>query len=87
MTGTEHPKIMRAAEEKLSWKQLLEYKEKFEMACSRFETKAIKLLLEDAVTGYCADKDIVDAVWNQSRLMKVSGSDKENLPGNSKNIH
>lgn len=87
VSGTEHPKIMRAAEEKLSWEQLLSYKEKFEMASRKFETKTIKLLLEEAVTGYSADKDIVDAVWNQSRLMNAESSDRGNLPDGNKKFH
>lgn len=87
VTGTEHPKIMRAAEEKLPWDQLLKYKEDFEMARSEFETKKIKLLLEEAVSGYCADKDIVDPVWNQSRLVDVEGNNQSGLPGENKNIH
>lgn len=69
VTGTEHPKIMRAAEEKLPWKQLLHYKKEFEIASNNFETKKIKLLLEEVVSGYTAEKDIVDPVWNQYCLI------------------
>ena len=87
VSGTDHPKIMRAAEEKLSWEQLLKYKDKFEMAINEFETKKIKLLLEEVVSGYCADKDIVDPVWNQGRLKSVKGNDRHGLPGENKNIH
>ena len=87
VTGTEHPKIMRAAEEKIPWGQLLKYKEEFEMAKSKFETHKIKRLLEKAVTGYRADKDIVDPVWNQSRLVGNSDKGQNGLPGDNKNIH
>ncbi|MDH5394386.1 MAG: polysaccharide biosynthesis protein, partial [Gammaproteobacteria bacterium] len=52
VTGTEHPKIMRAAEEKLSWKQLLHYKQAFEQAIESFDSNKIKQLLEEAVDGY-----------------------------------
>jgi len=75
VTGTEHPKIMRAAEEKLSWKKMLHYKYEFEMARNNFETKKVKLLLEEIVSGYSADKDIVDPVWNQFCLIN---SDADN---------
>lgn len=74
VSGTEHPKIMRAAEEKLSWEQLLHYKGEFEVARNNFETKKIKLLLEGAVRGYTAEKDIVDAVWNQSALSEIDNN-------------
>ncbi len=69
VTGTEHPKIMRAAEEKLPWKQLLHYMNEFEAARNNFETKTIKLLLEEVVSGYIAEKNIVDPVWNQYCLI------------------
>jgi len=81
VTGTEHPKIMRAAEEKISWEQLMYYKEQFERARNDFETQTIKLLLEKVVAGYSAEKDIVDPVWNQITLSgvdtKVLATDKE----------
>lgn len=72
VSGTEHPKIMRAAEEKLTMKQLLAYKSKFEIARNNFETKTVKLLLEQVVSGYVAEKDIVDPVWNQNTLSGVA---------------
>lgn len=68
VTGTEHPKIMRAAEEKLSWAQLLDFRDKFEKACNNFDTNKVKELLEEIVTGYKASKDIVDPVWNQQQI-------------------
>ena len=69
VSGTEHPKIMRAAEEKLPWEKLLHYINEFEDARNNFETKRIKLLLEEVVSGYTAEKDIVDPVWNQYCLI------------------
>ncbi|NOY71742.1 MAG: polysaccharide biosynthesis protein [Gammaproteobacteria bacterium] len=74
VTGTEHPKIMRAAEEKLPWAQLLEYRSKFEAAILTFETVKIKLLLEEVVRGYKAEKDVVDPVWNQHQMTSIDGS-------------
>lgn len=71
VTGTEHPKILRAAEEKLSWEQLLNYRSKFENACNNFETDKVKLLLEEVITGYSAAKDIVDPVWNNNQVFNV----------------
>lgn len=92
--GTEHPKIMCAAEEKLPWKRMLHYKNEFETASNNFETKKIKLLLEEVVSGYTADKDIVDPVWNQFCLINedsdgetlVLSAQKESL-GKNKRIH
>jgi FlaA1/EpsC-like NDP-sugar epimerase len=87
VTGTQHPKIMRAAEEKISWEQLLIYKSSFEEAIENFETKKIKSLLEEVVSGYSAEKDIVDAVWNQNRLLSADGSIQEFSSSEDKPLH
>jgi len=87
VTGTEHPKIMRAAEEKLSWEQLLSYRSKFERAMENFETMKIKSLLEEVVSGYSAEKDIVDAVWNQNRLMNAVDDSQGSVLGADKPLH
>ena len=88
VTGTEHPKIMRAAEESLSWEQLLIYKAKFESAVNNFETEKIKLLLEEVVSGYTKGKDIVDHVWNQNRLVNADGKVQKNVPSrDDKQVH
>ena len=74
VTGTKHPKIMRAAEEKLPWKKLLHYLTEFEDARNNFETKKVKLLLQEVVAGYTAEKDIVDPVWNQFCALESNAS-------------
>jgi len=79
VTGTDHPKIVRADEERLSWEQLLSFRHKFEDAIKDFETRKIKLLLEEVVGGYSAEKDIVDPVWNQ----KLFDSEKDNSNSDS----
>ncbi len=79
VTGTEHPKIMRAAEERLSWQQLLDYREKFEVACNNFETNKIKLLLEEVVAGYSAEQGIVDPIWNQHCKINVKGHELQSV--------
>jgi FlaA1/EpsC-like NDP-sugar epimerase len=94
VTGTEHPKIMRAAEEKLPWEQILNYMGRFETARNNFETKKIKLLLEEVVSGYTAEKDIVDPVWNQYCLINggdgglvQSLDDQKKVPREDKHLH
>lgn len=75
VTGTNHPKIMRAEEEKLTWDRILHYMSEFEAASNKFETKKIKLLLQEAVSGYVAEEDIVDPVWNQFCLINSNVSE------------
>jgi FlaA1/EpsC-like NDP-sugar epimerase len=87
VTGTEHPKIVRADEEKLSWEQLLNYRPKFEAAIKDFETRKIKLLLEEVVSGYSAEKKIVDPVWNQSLLINAKESGQEDSSVEKSQVH
>lgn len=71
VTGTQHPKIMRASEEKLPWERILSYMREFEVARNSFETERVKMLLELVVSGYTAEKNIVDPVWNQYCLINA----------------
>ena len=71
VTGTDHPKIMRAEEEKLPYEKLVLFRKEFEQAIKNFETRKIKELLQEAVTGYSAEKDIFDPVWKQSLMVNV----------------
>ena len=80
VTGTAHPKIMRAAEEKYTWEKMLEIRSGFEVAINNFDINSVKLLLEKVVSGYKANLDIVDPVWNQNRLINVNSSGHENVP-------
>ena len=87
VTGTEHSKIMCAAEEKLSWVQIMDYKKKFEFACNDFDTGKVKLLLEEVVNGYSAEKEIVDAVWNQNQSMNKGDGLQGYSSGEDKSLH
>jgi FlaA1/EpsC-like NDP-sugar epimerase len=94
VTGTKHPKIMRAAEEKLPWEKILHYMSEFEAASNKFETKKVKLLLQEVVSGYTAEKDIVDPVWNQHNqdnaetpISKQSSGDDKAGKSDNKNYH
>lgn len=79
VTGTDHPKIVRADEEKISWDQLLRYRNKLEKVMKDYETKEIKLLLEEIINGYSAAKDIVDPVWKQNRVIDTKNGGVENM--------
>jgi len=52
ITGTKHPKIMRAAEEGISFKELQKLCEQIEVACESADYKMIRVLLEENVSGY-----------------------------------
>jgi FlaA1/EpsC-like NDP-sugar epimerase len=52
VVGTEHPRIMRASEEKLSWSQIEALLARLESACDSYEVPMVLQLLEEAVSGY-----------------------------------
>lgn len=52
ITGTRHPKIMRAEEDFISFKELLEVCQRIEAACASADYNTIRELLEENVSGY-----------------------------------
>ena len=52
ISGTKHPKIMRAEEDFISYAELLEVCEKIEGACASADYSTIRNLLEENVSGY-----------------------------------
>ena len=64
VSGTEHPKIMRASEEKITWDQLMDYIDRFKQAVAEFDTVRIQEILEEAVSGYKAEKGLADPLMN-----------------------
>ncbi|MFT4816583.1 MAG: FlaA1/EpsC-like NDP-sugar epimerase [Pseudohongiellaceae bacterium] len=63
VTGTEHPKIMRAKEETLSWGELEVLLSKLELACKRIDLKEIRKLLMKAVVGFEPKDEVSDPQW------------------------
>jgi FlaA1/EpsC-like NDP-sugar epimerase len=64
VTGTEHPKIMRAEEENLSWNTLEELLERLKIACESIDLPAIRSALMEAVDGFEPKEEIADPLWN-----------------------
>src|SRR5690554_3383939 len=67
VTGTEHPMIMRATEEYLPWAELCEVLRHLLALADRGECVEIREVLQDTVTGYQPQSDIVDWVHLQAR--------------------
>jgi len=63
VTGTVHPKIMRAKEETLSWGELEILLSKLEFACKQVDLKDIRKLLMVAVTGFEPKEEVSDPQW------------------------
>jgi FlaA1/EpsC-like NDP-sugar epimerase len=63
VTGTGHPKIMRAKEETLSWGELEILLSKLELACKQIDLKEIRKLLMEAVVGFEPKDEVSDPQW------------------------
>jgi FlaA1/EpsC-like NDP-sugar epimerase len=63
VTGTEHPKIMRAEEETLSWDSLQRLLERLETACQNIDLPEIRKVLMEAVDGFEPKEEASDPLW------------------------
>ncbi|MGM0634005.1 MAG: polysaccharide biosynthesis protein, partial [Pseudomonadota bacterium] len=63
VTGTEHPKIMRAREDTLAWEQLDSLIERLRQACDELDLTAILELLKEAVDGFEPEAVEDDPLW------------------------
>ena len=64
VTGTEHPKIMRAEEETLSWDALQGLLARLEKACQQIDLPEIKSVLLEAVDGFEPKEEVSDPLWD-----------------------
>lgn len=63
VTGTEHPKIMRAEEDYLPWETLEPMLKELEAACSRMDLEKIRNILMLAVDGFEPETLNDDPLW------------------------
>ncbi len=73
VTGTEHPKIMRAEEESLSWMQLEQLLKRLEQACDEINLAEIRTVLLEAVDGFEPKEEASDPQWEV--YYREAGSD------------
>ena len=66
VTGTEHPKIMRAEEETLFWETLQPLLNRLEKACQNIDLKEIRDVLVEAVDGFEPKEEASDPLWEIS---------------------
>ena len=64
VTGTEHPKIMRAEEETLDWSVLQGLLSRLEQACQQIDLPRIKVILLEAVAGFEPKAEGSDPLWD-----------------------
>jgi FlaA1/EpsC-like NDP-sugar epimerase len=63
VTATQHPRIMSAHEEKLSWAALQTALSELEAACAARDVPRVRDLLQAAPTGFSPDEAVVDYGW------------------------
>ena len=65
VTGTDHPRIMRAKELEVPWEELSEVLGKLQNACSGFDSAEVRHIMEATISEYLPQCGIVDPVWQQ----------------------
>lgn len=66
VTGTEHPKIMRAEEDALSWAELEVLLGRLQVACKRLDLHQIREALMSAVDGFEPKELATDPLWDHA---------------------
>ncbi|MDP2285105.1 MAG: nucleoside-diphosphate sugar epimerase/dehydratase, partial [Pseudohongiella sp.] len=72
VTGTEHPKIMRAEEDFLPWNELEPMLSDLESACQRLDLETIRQLLIRAVVGFNPESLKDDLFWPNQNSASVT---------------
>jgi len=68
LIGTEHSKILRAEEIKLSWEEVNIILSQLNKACDEFDYKKIRELLLNSIIGFKPSHAFVDSIFVQSML-------------------
>ncbi len=63
VTGTEHPKIMRAEEDSLPAEQLNPMLQRLERACLNYDFRELQQVLKEAVDGFDPKEETIDPLW------------------------
>ena len=62
VTGTDHPKIMRAEEDFLSWSEIDVLLKRLELACANLDQQEIREVLSEAIGGFVSKEQISDPI-------------------------
>jgi FlaA1/EpsC-like NDP-sugar epimerase len=87
VTGTEHPKIMRAEEETLSWETLKPMIKRLEKACQNIDLPEIRSILMEAVDGFEPKEEACDPLWEvyySRESLKADSSAESEARGETK---
>jgi FlaA1/EpsC-like NDP-sugar epimerase len=73
VTGTEHPRILRAIEHSLPWEQMRQIIDELSICAVRFDCERAREILMRTVTEYTPTDRVQDLVWIQGGG-RVSGA-------------
>lgn len=77
VTGTDHPKIMRAEEDFLSWSEIDALLRRLEVACANLDQQVIRELLGEAIGGFVS-KEVVSDPMLEADLELPAAADGDN---------
>lgn len=66
VTGTVHPRIMRAEEDAYSWEEIQTYLERLKQAINCLDSEEVRQLLIEVVKGYIPSGKNEDALWKDN---------------------
>jgi FlaA1/EpsC-like NDP-sugar epimerase len=74
VTGTEHPKIMRAEEDFLEWVEIEVLLKRLEVACANLDQQLIRELLSEAIGGFVSKEAASDPMLEAEIAASISMS-------------
>lgn len=81
VTGTDHPKIMRAEEDFLRWPEIEALLRRLELACANLDQQLIRELLSEAIGGFVSKEVLSDPMLEVETATKVAAdADDKVLP-------
>ena len=80
VTGTDHPKIMRAEEDFLSWPEIQGLLARLELACQSMDLQQLRDVLSEAIGGFVSKESASDPMMDLHAGQKAQIEDSKVLP-------
>jgi len=72
VTGTKHPRIMRAEEDAYTWDEIQSYLERLKQSVNHLNSEEVRQLLIEVVKGYMPSEKNEDVLWKDNIVRKES---------------
>ncbi|MGA0840832.1 MAG: polysaccharide biosynthesis protein, partial [Pseudomonadales bacterium] len=79
VTGTDHPKIMRAEEDFLTWPQIEVLLRRLELACANLDQQLIRELLSEAIGGFVSKEAVSDPMLDAAAEASSARNSDSNI--------